>query len=48
MSKYLRATTLGVLFLAAGCATVSVPPFRSDFADVPLLEGLLTSPASRS
>jgi hypothetical protein len=44
MSKYLRATTLGVLFFAAGCATTSVPPLRSDFADVPLLEGLAYQP----
>jgi hypothetical protein len=44
MNKYLRATTFGVLFLAAGCATVSVPPLRSDFADVPLLEGLAYQP----
>jgi hypothetical protein len=44
MSTYMRATTLGVLLLTAGCATVSVPPLRSEFGDVPLLEGLAYQP----
>ena len=44
MSTYLRATTLGVLFLTAGCATTSVPPLRSEFGDVPLMEGLAYQP----
>jgi hypothetical protein len=44
MNNKLRATTLGVLLFAAGCATVSVPPLRSEFADVPLLEGLAYQP----
>src|SRR5262245_13327491 len=45
MNTHLRATTLGVLLLAAGCATTnSVPPLRSEFGDVPLLEGLAYQP----
>jgi hypothetical protein len=46
MNKHLCATTLGVLLLATGCATTtSIPPLRSEFADVPLLEGLAYQPA---
>ena len=44
MRTHLRATTLGVLLFAAGCATTSVPPLRSEFGDVPLLEGLAYRP----
>ena len=44
MRTYLRTTTLGVLLLATGCATMSVPPLRSEFGDVPLLEGLSYQP----
>jgi hypothetical protein len=40
MRTYICATICGVLLLTAGCATVSVPPLRSDFGDVPVLEGL--------
>ena len=36
----MRATTLGVLLFATGCATVSVPPLRSEFGDVPMMDGL--------
>lgn len=45
MRTHVRATILGVLLLAAGCATTSVPPLRSEFGDVPLLEGLSYQPA---
>ncbi len=44
MRTHFRTVTLGVLLLAAGCATVSVPPLRSEFGDVPLLEGLSYQP----
>lgn len=45
MRTHLCATTLGVLLLAAGCATTgSVPPLRSEFGDVPVLEGLAYRP----
>jgi hypothetical protein len=44
MRTHFRTATLGVLLLAAGCATTSVPPLRSEFGDVPLLEGLSYRP----
>lgn len=44
MRTYLRTIALGVLLLATGCATMSVPPLRSEFGDVPLLEGLAYQP----
>ncbi len=45
MRTHLCATTLVVLLLAAGCATTaSIPPLRSEFSDVPVLEGLSYRP----
>ncbi len=45
MRTHLCATTLVVVFLlAAGCATTGVPPLRSEFGDVPVLEGLSYRP----
>jgi hypothetical protein len=44
MRPYICAIVGGVLLLTAGCATVSVPPLRSEFADVPVLEGLTYQP----
>jgi hypothetical protein len=40
MRTHFRTAILGVLLLAAGCATTSMPPLRSEFGDVPMLEGL--------
>jgi hypothetical protein len=45
MRTHIGATTLAVLLLAAGCATTgSVPPLRSEFGDIPVLEGLVYRP----
>jgi hypothetical protein len=45
MKTHLCATTLVVVLLvAAGCATTGVPPLRSEFGDVPVLEGLTYRP----
>jgi hypothetical protein len=46
MKNTLYATVLGVLVLATGCATTSMPPLKSEFGDIPVIEGLAYRPDS--
>ncbi len=45
-NKMLCATVLGVLVFATGCATISMPPLKSEFGDIPVIEGLTYRPDS--